>query len=372
MFFVSHATSLGGAEIGLLRLLKTLDRAKWSPHLICPPGDLHDRVLAIGIPVSPLAFPGLRRSGNALVNWQKTSAAITRIVQEGGGEVVYANSIRAMMYCLRKARSTRLIWHMHDFWLSESRPKHVWLDALLKRWLVAQADSVIVNSQATAQHLPASPKIEVLYFGLDAPATVSPKEFRQAYGLGEDSLVVGMMGRMRPWKGQRRFIETAAVVAAAVPGAQFLLVGGDVFGVGDGYQAEVEALVKEKNLGQQVIFTGQIANVFDALAAMDIFVPPGDPEPFGLVNIEAMAARKPVLAFAHGALPEIVVDDVSGYLVPPGRVDLMAEKIISLLQSMEKIRDFGDAGYQRFEHEFSSQKMAQRLDELLQKVFTTL
>ncbi|NJN43944.1 MAG: glycosyltransferase family 4 protein, partial [Anaerolineae bacterium] len=67
-----------------------------------------------------------------------------------------------------------------------------------------------------------------------------------------------------------------------------MIVGGDIFDIQDEYEKRLKQLSAEEGLTEQVIFTGHLEDVRPAIAAMDVFVHPGDPEPFGLVNIEAM------------------------------------------------------------------------------------
>ncbi len=101
---------------------------------------------------------------------------------------------------------------------------------------------------------------------------------------------------------------------------------------------------------------------------MDIFIHPGDPEPFGLVNVEAMAMGKPVVAFAHGALPEIVVDRVTGLLVPPGDEDAMAQAVLALLQDPDWRQTLGTAGRERVQICFTSAQMVRGVNAVFEKI----
>jgi starch synthase len=102
---------------------------------------------------------------------------------------------------------------------------------------------------------------------------------------------------------------------------------------------------------------------------MHIFVHPGDPEPFGLVNIEAMASGKPVVAFDHGALPEIVLHGETGILVPPKDPAGLAQAVISLLKDPHLCSEMGQRGRQRacrrFRIEETAAKTAQLYEQLL-------
>jgi glycosyltransferase involved in cell wall biosynthesis len=101
---------------------------------------------------------------------------------------------------------------------------------------------------------------------------------------------------------------------------------------------------------------------------MDLFVHPGDPEPFGLVNLEAMAMGKPVVAFAHGALPEIVDDGKTGLLVPPRDERAMAEAVTTLLGNPARRIVMGRTGRTMAEKRFTARRVARELEIVLQEI----
>jgi glycosyltransferase involved in cell wall biosynthesis len=78
-----------------------------------------------------------------------------------------------------------------------------------------------------------------------------------------------------------------------------------------------------------------------------------------LVNLEAMAARKPVVATCFGGAPEIVVDGEAGYIVDPRDTKVFAAKVVELLQNPAKARQFGEAGHRRLLEHFTAERMAQ-------------
>ena len=103
---------------------------------------------------------------------------------------------------------------------------------------------------------------------------------------------------------------------------------------------------------------------------MDVFVHAGAPEPFGLVNIEAMASALPVVAFAHGALPEIVADGRTGLLVPPGDERALAEAVLRLLRNPEERRAMGESARARAVSAFSPERMASEIEAVWSVVYS--
>jgi glycosyltransferase involved in cell wall biosynthesis len=192
--------------------------------------------------------------------------------------------------------------------------------------------------------------------------------FRRRHGIPLDAPLVGTVGRLRPWKGQDRFLRVLARVRENVPDAWGVVVGGTPFGVEDDYPQQLRRLTDELGLTGRVVFTGHLDDVRLALAAMDVFVHAGDPEPFGLVNLEAMAMGKPVVAFAHGALPEIVADGETGLLVPPGDEAALAEGVVALLQDHGRRAAMGQAGRRRVQTCFTARRVATEVAQVYERI----
>jgi len=377
VLFLDHAPALGGAERSLLLLLKHLDRNRWQPHLACTGGPLAEQAAALDVPVHSVPMPRLRRSPRFPADWLAGARAIARLAREIGAVLLHANTVRAALYTAPAARLAGIpfIWHMRDFWLSEERPRQLWADRLGKRLLCRTAVHVIANSHAVAAHLPCRDRVTVVHNGIEVARfdpTLDGAPFRREHGIPSDAPVVGTVGRLRPWKGQDRFLRAMAQVAREVPEARFLVVGGAVFGVDDDYPRQLRRLAADLGLTDRVIFTGHLEDVRPALAAMDVFVHAGDPEPFGLVNLEVMAMGKPVVAFAHGALSEIVINGETGVLVPPGDESTLAEAVLWLLRNPERRGTMGNAGRLRVTKHFTAERMSAEIGAVLHQLLPSI
>ncbi|MBC7260906.1 MAG: glycosyltransferase family 4 protein, partial [Chloroflexi bacterium] len=361
-----------GAEHSLLLIFKYLDRAQWQPHLVCAGGPLAEEALRLGISVHIQPMPRLRRSPRCLLDWLGGAKAIAQLARQSDAALLYANTVRAAFYGAMAAQWARrpFIWHMRDFWLGESRPRYPWMDTPGKALLCAVAHRVVANSQAVARQLPCRHKVVVNYNGIELQRfhpTMDGQLFREDYHIPAQAPLVGMVGRLRPWKGQDRFLRMAAQVRTRVAETWFVIVGGAIFDPNDQYLQQLRTLATNLGIAERVVFTGHLADVRPALAAMDVFVHPGEPEPFGLVNIEAMAMGKPVVAFAHGALPEIVVDRETGLLVPPEDEVALAEAVSTLLQDRALRKRMGETGRARVEAQFTAQRMVETVEQVLEE-----
>lgn len=373
VLFVDHAPALGGAEHSLLLVLKHLDRARWQPHLACAGGPLAVRAEALGIPVHRVPLERLRRSPHAPLELGSGVRAIAHTAREMSAALLIANTVRAAFYVACAARLAHLpwVWHMRDFWLAEAQPRHSWVDRLGKRILARSAARVLANSQAVAAQLPCPEKITVIHNGIEVERydpLLDGEPFRRRWGIPPGAPLVGMVGRLRPWKGQDRFLRAMAAVAQAMPGAHFAVVGGANFAVADNYPQDLKHLAAGLGLGEQVVFTGHLEDVRPALAALDLYVHPGEPEPFGLTIIEAMAMRKPVVGLAHGALPEIVPHEEAGLLVPPRDEGALARAVSALLADPARRQALGQAGRERVARYFTAGQMAAGVSQALERV----
>ena len=377
ILFVDHATALGGAEHSLLLLMTFLDRAHWHPHLIAPPGQLAEEAAGAGLPVHRQDLPRLRGSSRSLLNLWQRAKDISRTARKIEATLIHSNTVRATAYASLAARlaSVSLVWHMRDFWLSESEPAAKWPDRLGKHIFTSASSRVVTNSRAVAEHLPRPNRATVLHNGIDLSHfdavhinQSSKVAICSEAGFPPNSPIVGMIGRTRPWKGQESFLQMARQLCGRQPDCRFLIVGGDPFGVQDDYEARLLALGSQPELAHRVHWTGQLADVRPALAAMDLFVHPGAPEPFGLVNIEAMAMAKPVVSFAHGGIPEIVMHEETGLLVAPGDVDALSAAISRLLRDPDLSWSMGRAGRLRVEAHFRIERTVNELEKIYEEL----
>ena len=135
-----------------------------------------------------------------------------------------------------------------------------------------------------------------------------------------------------PWKGHRMFLEAFARVAGRRPNARALLVGASPANADDLGPA-LERRIAELGLTGRVRLTGHVDDMVDIYAAADLVVHTSlEPEPFGLVVIEAMAAGRAVLAADAGGPAEIVNHGADGWLYPMGDADALAEAVLHLLE----------------------------------------
>ncbi|HEX6511472.1 MAG TPA: glycosyltransferase, partial [Chloroflexota bacterium] len=182
---------------------------------------------------------------------------------------------------------------------------------------------------------------------------------RQEFGVPLDSPLVTTIGALHPRKSHDLFIASAAAILQSCPSAYFLIVG-------DGpMHHQLEAQAKELGICTRVIFAGRRHDVPAILAATDVYVKPGVVEGFiGITVLEAMAARKPVVAFETADVQAAILDGQTGLLVPSRDTGRMAEVILGLLREPRRGAELAQSGAALVATRFSLAEIASRLERL--------
>ena len=165
------------------------------------------------------------------------------------------------------------------------------------------------------------------------------EQLRQKWGLAEDAPVVGIVGNIKPWKGQETVVRALIHVKDSFPGLRCFFIGS----VSDiAYKKGIDEIVDEFCLQDIVLFTGYQKRPSDLIALFNVFIHASiDPEPFGIVLLEAMGKGKPVIATNIGGPREILIDGETGFLTQPGDDKGLAERILFLLKNKEAQLEMG-------------------------------
>lgn len=236
------------------------------------------------------------------------------------------------------------------------------------------ADRTVATSPQEQEHMrslmSAEGNIDIIPCGTDIQrfGGADREGARQQLGFRPDEKIVLYAGRFDPRKG----IETL-VRAVGRPevrdreGLRLVIAGGSTPGQADGQERDrIEAIVSELGLEERTTFTGRLehAELSTYYAAADVCVVPSHYEPFGLVAIEAMASRTPVIASNVGGLKFTVVPEETGLLAPPQDETAFAKAINRVLSDPSWRDELGQAARSRVESRFSWDGVAAQLDQL--------
>ena len=203
-------------------------------------------------------------------------------------------------------------------------------------------------------------KIRVIDNGIDITRfgdTMSPEAVKEEFGLKKEVTIIGAIGNLGAEKGHVYLLQAAAGIVKNFESVKF-------FFIGDGpLRGYLENEATQLGIGDNVIFTGFRTDIPNLLSIMDIFVLPSVKEGLPMVLLEAMAAKKAVVATRVGAIPK-VVDNGNGILVEPGDAAGLQKAIVSLLTNEEKRRKYASAGYETVRMQFSSERMSSEYFDL--------
>ncbi|MBU6427155.1 glycosyltransferase family 4 protein [Patescibacteria group bacterium] len=242
-----------------------------------------------------------------------------------------------------------------------------WRNMVIRRVLRQSVDNVVAVSDSLKQAMEQNgiTNVERIYNGIGVNEWQVPmltvQAFKAKHGLAGKRVAM-FSGRLEGAKGAWELFKSFEKIAAEMPEARLLVVAKR-----DRSAESKLAYAAEKGFADKVVFTGWLSgsDLHAAYAAADVIVNPSVClDTFGLVNIEAMALRKPVVATCFGGSPEIVVDGQTGYIVNPLDLDLMAQKVKSLLTDHAKAVRFGEAGYARVKNDFSLVKQADEYEKV--------
>jgi glycosyltransferase involved in cell wall biosynthesis len=220
--------------------------------------------------------------------------------------------------------------------------------------LIAISDAVR-EFLARAGHDPR--KLTTIHYGLDelpaAPSSPTPAEA----GIPDGAPLALAVGRLIEQKDHATLLRAFARVREQQPESRLAILGAGPL------EAETRALAVSLGLRDAVTLPGR-TDIRDWLLRADVFVHTSRWEGFGIVLLEAMLAGLPVVATRVSAVPEVVVDGVTGALVPSGDVEGVARELGGLLADPERRRGLGEAGRERARTDFSVARMAERTVEV--------
>jgi glycosyltransferase involved in cell wall biosynthesis len=240
----------------------------------------------------------------------------------------------------------------------------------LKRFLNPWVDlfvSISVATETDQRNTPGTRKLINIYEGLDLQrfASLPPKEImRESLGISGRKKVVAAITRIEVGKGLPEFIHMSAAVLGRYPDVVFLIVGDEGLDGGT-LTCELRDLVHSLDLDEHVIFTGWRDDIPAVMKCVDIFVhcPTTFIEGLARTCLETMAVGIPAVVSENGGMPDAVLDGITGFVVPPGDIEDMAESVVTLLENEARCREFGERARMRVEQVFDGAHNTRKLQE---------
>ncbi len=350
---------LGGAEAMLQTVLDGVEGSGHELELVFfEPGPWPVELSKAGFRVTVIPAGRLHRPDK----WVVTVARLALILRRRRPDLILNWAAKTHLYgsvaAVLAGMTDRTIWWQQNI------PTGNWIDRCATV-LPARAIGCYSNAAATAQARlwPVRPTFVVAagaHVAAEVAAGSGPLE------LPADTPVVGLVGRLQPWKGQDRLLEAQALLHARGHRIHAVVVGGDAYGLSPEYARSLPALVARLGLQKEVTMTDQVPDAGPYIDQMDILVNASDPEPFGIVLLEAMARGVAVVAVDSGGPAEFIEHGKTGMLAASGEPEALADALEPLLSSPALRRELGAAGRERFMREFTDAALRERFFAHLQ------
>lgn len=342
---VLHVYS-GNLYGGIETMLVTLARHRsvcpeMEPHFaLCFEGRLSEELTAAGVDVHMLGNVRVSRPSSV----RKARRALAALLQKTAFDVVVCHAAWPLAIFGTTIRNTGLPL---VFWLHDAPDGRHWIE----RWARRTApDLTICNSGYSAsklKNLYSDVRAELLYYPVALTnvefSEAARKELRDEIGTPDDATVIIQVSRMEAWKGHSLHLEAVAELRE-VPGWELWMVGGAQRPQEIEYRDGLKTLVSSLGIQDRVRFVGERSDVSRLLLAADIFCQPNaNPEPFGIVFIEALNAGLPVVSTAIGG-PEEIINASCGVLVNPGDKFGLAAALHELISDPTRRASLGSNG----------------------------
>lgn len=353
--------ALGGAEA---MLQAVLDGAHEAGHELEPVflqgGPWPAELIDAGFRVEVIPAGRLRQ----VHRWAVTVARLARILRDRRPDLVLNWAAKTQLYgspaAMLAGMADRVVW-----W-QQMIPDGSWIDRCATL-LPARAIGCYSQAAARAQaRLRPSRPTFVVAAGAPVPPVSSQAPAPLDVPAGVP--VVGLVGRLQPWKGQDRLLEAQAILRERGHDMHLVIVGGDAYGLSPAYAESLPALVSRLGLADAVTMTGQVPDAGPYIDRMDILVNASDPEPFGIVLLEGMARGVAVVAVDSGGPGDFIEHRRTGMLARSGEPGALADALEPLLVSPELRHTIARAGRERFMRDFTDVAMRKRFFDQLEAI----
>ncbi|MFH1413968.1 MAG: glycosyltransferase [Candidatus Omnitrophota bacterium] len=292
-----------------------------------------------------------------------TILSIRRFVKANKIKIIHSHGYKSNFYGFFSSLglNTAKIATCHN-WLSRNIKMRIYekIDKLLLRRFTSVVTVSNILKQEIINSRISALGVSVIYNGIDPDCfeinhvqkQSEISDLRQEFSLREDELVIGTIGRLSREKGHLYLLEAFKQVLSAYPNTKLFIVGeGEL-------RRDLELTVRSLVLERNVIFTGMRSDIPRMLGLFDIFVLPSLEEAMPLSLLEAMAAKKPIVATDVGDIAR-VIDRDNGLLIKPKDAKALSEAVIQLVNHKDRARSLASRACERVRGGFSARKMVE-------------
>ena len=367
ILFIHQSAELYGSDKTLLLLLKNLDKNKFKPIVLLPfDGPLKEALENENIEVVIAPVLKLYRklfTPKNLIGFFKDIKAAFKIVNELHKKhqftLIYSNTLAVLLGIMFAWKNNiKHLWHVHEIIEKPSLFKKAFVGLLSLK----SNTHIVYNSQATKVFWELNKNIinkgVVIWNGIEinTPESSTSELFdirKNLFLAQPNEIILALVGRISRWKGQMILLDAFNNLVQKNENIKLVFVGAPPPNQ-EKFQEDLEERIASFKLNDKVLiipFQNEIHKIWQAI---DIAVVPStEPEPFGMVAIEAMLAHKPIVGSNHGGLTEIIENNATGFLVTPNSVQDLVIALEKLIQNELLRKEMGEKGYLRVSTAFS-------------------
>ena len=343
VLYIVHRMEYSGAPISLLRVIKHLDRSRFEPTVLAArPGPM---------------LSEYRDQGITCWLWKERENFFSKtdilrlayLIAKNHFDIVHVNTGILPAAALAAGLSpAKCVWHLRE--VPKQRPN--W------RWRLAQkfTDLFIFNHYHTYNSLAKMVKFKnwkVVYNGIEIPPELPAQKDPSP------NFKIAMVSNLEPPKGQIYLVEAMAEIKKRHPRLELHLLG-ECFD--QKYLAEVKNRAEKLGVLDEITFHGRVSEPGKIVRDCDLVAHTAINEAAsGNIILEAMALGKPVVAFWGGEPPEMIKEGETGYLVPRPDTQLLAERIVLLIENIDLRNQMGKNAYREVKKRFSADVIAKEM-----------
>lgn len=382
VLFLDQSGAMGGAELSLLDIARLRAEKQHRDHIVLlSEGPFAARLQTAGVSteVLPLSINVEKQSsiGHQLSALPRVLRLASQIAEQAcQNDVIYANTQKAAIIGAVAAKMARrpLIWHLRDLLDAEH------FSQANRRVVIAAtnfaAKRIIANSEATAnayRQAGGRVPVTVIHNGINPAPFASIAEtdvhrFRESLALPSEAKLVGVFGRLTPWKGQHLLLE--ALETDALKNVHTIIVGDALFTDEDrAYAKRLKEQSTAAPLAGRIHWLGQRDDVPLLMQACDMVVHCStQPEPFGRVIVEGMLAGRPVIASAAGGALEIIDHERTGLLTELGSAKSLREAIRQIIENPSEAEHLAKTGRAEARQRFDLHERVGDINRVVEEV----
>jgi len=355
--------NVGGLEMVVINLLKGLDRRIYTPILCCleEEGSLIHEIEKLGVKTIVL---GKKKKG---IDYPLLFR-LASILRQEKIDIIHSHNPTPYFYGTiagKIANVPVIIYTKHG-----RNPVKKKRELLLRKFLSYMTDKIVAVSDdarnvAINDEKINPEKVVTIFNGIDIDryqTNIDVASKKREIGLSDDDFVIGIVARLSPEKDHNTLFEAFRIVLDSINQNVKLVI------VGDGIlREEFEQKAKSISISNKTIFLGERYDVPELLAIFDLFILSSITEGISLTLLEAMATGLPVVATNAGGNAEIVLDNQTGFIVPPKDPNRMAEAIMTIIKNNDMANQMKERGKDRVSKKFNLETMRDQYEQIYQQ-----